>query len=69
MGSRMSEIRGKRYSLDLFCRIIDNYGDIGVCWRLARQLAAEHPVDVRLIVDVFPVFKKIEPALDETLAV
>jgi len=23
---------------DLFCRVIDNYGDIGVCWRLARQL-------------------------------
>ena len=25
---------------DLFCRVIDNFGDIGVCWRLARQLAA-----------------------------
>ncbi len=25
---------------DLFCRVIDNYGDIGVAWRLARQLAA-----------------------------
>lgn len=25
---------------DLFCRVIDNYGDIGVCWRLARDLAA-----------------------------
>ncbi len=24
---------------DIFCRVIDNYGDIGVCWRLARQLA------------------------------
>ncbi|MER2540956.1 MAG: elongation factor P maturation arginine rhamnosyltransferase EarP, partial [Azonexus sp.] len=19
---------------DIFCRVIDNYGDIGVCWRL-----------------------------------
>ncbi|MBY0234099.1 MAG: elongation factor P maturation arginine rhamnosyltransferase EarP, partial [Burkholderiaceae bacterium] len=25
---------------DLFCRVIDNYGDIGVSWRLARDLAA-----------------------------
>ncbi len=25
---------------DIFCRVIDNYGDIGVCWRLATQLAA-----------------------------
>jgi len=25
---------------DLFCRVIDNHGDLGVCWRLARDLAA-----------------------------
>lgn len=25
---------------DLFCRVIDNFGDIGVCWRLAAQLGA-----------------------------
>ena len=31
---------------DLFCRVIDNYGDIGVCWRLARQLAREHGLRV-----------------------
>ena len=24
----------------IFCRVIDNHGDIGVCWRLASQLAA-----------------------------
>ncbi|WOI47157.1 elongation factor P maturation arginine rhamnosyltransferase EarP [Acidovorax sp. BLS4] len=24
---------------DLFCQVIDNYGDIGVCWRLAADLA------------------------------
>ncbi|MGJ7580006.1 elongation factor P maturation arginine rhamnosyltransferase EarP [Variovorax sp. RHLX14] len=24
---------------DLFCNVIDNYGDAGVCWRLARDLA------------------------------
>jgi hypothetical protein len=21
---------------DIFCRVIDNFGDIGVCWRLAH---------------------------------
>jgi len=36
---------------DIFCRVIDNYGDIGVCWRLARQLAAEHGRRVRLWLD------------------
>jgi uncharacterized repeat protein (TIGR03837 family) len=36
---------------DIFCRVIDNYGDIGVCWRLARQLANEYGLQVRLWVD------------------
>ena len=35
-------------SLDLFCKVVDNYGDIGICWRLARQLAHEHGLAVRL---------------------
>lgn len=30
----------RRATWDLFCRVIDNYGDIGVCWRLATGLAA-----------------------------
>lgn len=35
---------------DLFCRVVDNHGDLGFCWRLASVLAArgEH---VRLWVD------------------
>ncbi len=36
---------------DIFCKVIDNYGDIAVTWRLARQLAAEHGINVRLWVD------------------
>ena len=32
---------------DIFCCVVDNYGDIGVTWRLARQLAAEHGHRVR----------------------
>ncbi len=35
---------------DIFCRVIDNFGDIGVCWRLACGLAA-HGQRVRLWVD------------------
>ncbi|MCR3799790.1 elongation factor P maturation arginine rhamnosyltransferase EarP, partial [Pseudomonas aeruginosa] len=26
-------------SWEIFCSVVDNYGDIGVTWRLARQLA------------------------------
>ena len=35
---------------DLFCQVIDNHGDLGVCWRLAAQLAARGQ-RVRLWVD------------------
>ena len=35
---------------DIFCKVIDNYGDIGVCWRLATGLA-ERGERVRLWVD------------------
>jgi uncharacterized repeat protein (TIGR03837 family) len=36
---------------DIFCSVVDNYGDVGIAWRLARQLAAEHGLAVRLLVD------------------
>ena len=29
---------------DIFCDIVDNYGDAGVCWRLARRLAQTSPI-------------------------
>ncbi|MGN6526090.1 MAG: elongation factor P maturation arginine rhamnosyltransferase EarP, partial [Burkholderiaceae bacterium] len=35
---------------DVFCRVVDNFGDIGVCWRLACNLAARGQ-RVRLWVD------------------
>ena len=38
-------------SCDIFCIVIDNLGDAGVCWRLARQLATEHHWQVRLWID------------------
>ena len=36
---------------DIFCKVVDNFGDIGVCWRLARQLQVEHGLQIRLYVD------------------
>ena len=35
---------------DIFCKVIDNHGDIGVCWRLSSQLALRGE-KVRLWVD------------------
>jgi uncharacterized repeat protein (TIGR03837 family) len=36
--------------VDVFCRVIDNFGDIGVCWRLSADLASRGH-SVRLWVD------------------
>lgn len=55
-------------SCDIFCTVVDNYGDIGVCWRLARQLANEHGLQVRLWVDDLRSFGKLCPELDVGLA-
>jgi len=49
---------------DIFCRVIDNYGDIGVCWRLARQLAVEHGKRVRLWVDDLHSLQVLCPEID-----
>jgi uncharacterized repeat protein (TIGR03837 family) len=51
-------------SLTIFCRVVDNYGDIGICWRLARQLQFEHGVAVTLWVDDLVSFKRICPDID-----
>jgi uncharacterized repeat protein (TIGR03837 family) len=55
-------------SLAIFCRVVDNYGDIGICWRLARQLQAEHGVAVTLWVDDLKSFKRICPDIDPSLS-
>jgi uncharacterized repeat protein (TIGR03837 family) len=51
-------------SWDIFCRVVDNYGDIGVTWRLARQLMAEQGLAVRLWVDDLGAFVRICPQAD-----
>ena len=49
------------HSLAIFCKVVDNYGDIGICWRLARQLQREHGVAVTLWVDDLASFRRICP--------
>lgn len=46
---------------DLFCHVVDNYGDIGVSWRLARTLTAEQRAPMRMWVDDLAAFAAIEP--------
>lgn len=50
--------------IDIFCQVIDNYGDIGVCWRLAQQLSHKKPIlKIRLFVDDLSAFNRIEPQI------
>jgi uncharacterized repeat protein (TIGR03837 family) len=49
---------------DIFCTVIDNYGDIGICWRVARQLVHEKGQRVRLWVDDLASFQMICPDLE-----
>lgn len=48
---------------DIFCNVVDNYGDIGVAWRLARALARRQGDGVRLWVDDLVAFHRIWPAV------
>lgn len=64
---RPSPLVPARTRWDLFCAVVDNLGDIGVCWRLARQLAAEHGAQVRLWVDDLVSFRRLAPAIDPSL--
>lgn len=62
-----AEASSKCASWDIFCKVVDNYGDIGICWRLALQLACEHDVAVRLWVDNLESFACICPGVSTDL--
>src|SRR5205823_7182981 len=49
---------------DIFCAVVDNYGDAGIAWRLARLLASEHALPVRLYVDALPTLARLVPSID-----
>ena len=53
---------------DIFCTVVDNFGDIGTCWRLAQQLTAEHEADVRLWIDKLESFASLCPSISTAAA-
>lgn len=52
-------------SIDLFCKVVDNFGDIGVCYRLAKEFSRNN-IDIFLYVDDLETFKKICPSVQTT---
>ena len=49
---------------DIFCQIVDNYGDAGVCWRLARSLSSIHGQEVRIFCDDLPTLNLLASGVD-----
>ena len=55
--------------ITILCKVVDNFGDIGVAWRLCRRLAKiQSKYKLCLIVDDFEAFSKIEDRLPGHLA-
>ena len=55
----MRELR----TVDIFCQVLDNYGDAGVCWRLARILASLGQ-RVTLWMDDLTRLQRLRPTVD-----
>lgn len=62
--NRTVQPRAMTTPIDLYCRVVDNLGDAGVCWRLARQLVREHGHAVRMWIDEPAALARIEPGFD-----
>jgi uncharacterized repeat protein (TIGR03837 family) len=62
--TEMSAIKSQAKSLAIFCKVVDNYGDIGICWRLAKQVQQECGIDVSLWVDDLQSFHRICPDVE-----
>jgi uncharacterized repeat protein (TIGR03837 family) len=56
--------------IDILCKVVDNYGDIGVVFRLARALSElpERP-RLRLVVDELRAYAAVDPSIDPSLPV
>src|SRR5262245_24083958 len=61
--TQASQMSG-RMRWDVFCRVIDNLGDAGVCWRLVRQLVFEQQAIVRLWIDDLAPLTLLCPAVE-----
>lgn len=52
------------HTCDVFCCVIDNFGDAGIAWRLVQCLRAENGWKMRLIIDDVSVLSALVPELD-----
>ena len=56
--------------ITILCKVVDNYGDIGFVYRLARALTElDGSIRLRLVVSDLTAFKRLAPQIDATAAV
>lgn len=55
-------------TIHLYCTVVDNFGDVGVCWRLARQLVHEYGLNVNLWIDDWQAARQMIGALSDAEA-
>lgn len=59
----------KTPAIDILCKVVDNYGDIGVVYRLARALSdLDAGLELRLVVDDLRAFRELCPQIDADAA-
>jgi uncharacterized repeat protein (TIGR03837 family) len=57
----------KYTSIDIFCHVVDNFGDIGVVYRFAREFQRNSPeVTIRVFVDDLGAFAQINQQIDKS---
>lgn len=65
----MNERPKSAASLTILCKVVDNFGDIGFVYRLAKNLVQLNPDrEIRVAVDNLAAFNKIESRVDPALA-
>jgi hypothetical protein len=58
-----ASVRAPAPRVDIFCTVVDNYGDAGVSWRLARRLASAYGAAVTLWIDDIAPLTRMAPGV------
>ena len=67
VASKLSSPNFTQGEVWVFVRVIDNWGDVGVGWRLAMQLAQCFPWQVRLWIDNTTALDKLVPLAEQAV--
>ena len=62
--------KARPLDIAILCKVVDNYGDVGFAYRLARALSAlDGSVCIRFVIDNLASFALLAPGIDSSAAV